>query len=346
MNIYEIDPTTDPRWEEFLQSHPQASIFHTGGWLEALRRTYGYTPVVFTTSPAGCPLTSGIPFCKISGWFRRRRLVALPFSDHCDPLVQTPEQLQSLIDYVREKCNAEGWDYAEVRPTQDELDAVSTFGRSQSYCLHRLDIRRSLTDIFQNVHKSCVQRKIRRSVREGLTYEEGTGDTLLERFYGLLVLTRRRHGLPTQPLCWFQNLIACLSGNLKIRLASKGERPVASILTIRYKRVLVYKYGGSDRRFSNTGGMQFLLWRAIQEAKNDNLWELDLGRSDADNLGLIAFKNRWGAAKTDLAYFRYPVMSADLLAKASQGPISKYVWSHAPDTLVTAASEALYKHLG
>ncbi len=251
-----------------------------------------------------------------------------------------------MTDYVREKCNAEAWDYAEVRPTQEELGPSTTFGKSQSYCLHRLDIRRSLAEIFQNVHKSCVQRKIRRSIREGLTYEEGTGDALLEKFYSLLVLTRRRHGLPTQPLRWFQNLIACLGSNLKIRLASKAERPVASILTIRYKRALVYKYGGSDRRFSNIGGMQFLLWRAIQEAKHDNLWELDLGRSDAGNLGLIAFKNRWGAAKTDLAYFRYPIMSSDLLAKASQGPISKYVWSHAPNALVAAASDAIYKHLG
>ena len=345
MNIYEIDPTTDPRWEEFLQSHPQASIFHTGGWLEALRRTYGYTPVAFTTSPAGRPLTSGIPFCKVSGWFGRR-LVALPFSDHCDPLVQTPEQLRHLIGYVRDKCNAEGWDYAEVRPTKNELGPLSTFGRSQSYCLHRLDIRGNLTEIFGNVHKSCVQRKIRRSLREGLTYEEGTGDTLLEKFYSLLVLTRRRHGLPTQPRCWFQNLIACLGNNLRIRLASKGQRPVASIMTIHYKHALVYKYGASDRRFSNAGGMQFLLWRAIQEAKNDDLWQLDLGRSDADNLGLITFKNRWGAAKTELAYFRYPILSDDLLAKASQARISKYVWSHAPNAVLTVAGRAIYKHLG
>ena len=40
MSVYEIDPTTDERWDDFLQSHPEASIFHTRGWLEALRRTY------------------------------------------------------------------------------------------------------------------------------------------------------------------------------------------------------------------------------------------------------------------------------------------------------------------
>jgi hypothetical protein len=29
------------RWEEFLERHPQTSVFYTPGWLEALRRTYG-----------------------------------------------------------------------------------------------------------------------------------------------------------------------------------------------------------------------------------------------------------------------------------------------------------------
>ena len=66
MTVYEIDPTRDERWDEFLQKHTDASIFHTRGWLEALRQTYGYAPVAFTTSPPGCRLANGFPFCEIS----------------------------------------------------------------------------------------------------------------------------------------------------------------------------------------------------------------------------------------------------------------------------------------
>jgi hypothetical protein len=49
MSVYEIDPLLDPRWPEFLQRNPRASIFHTVGWLDALKRTYGYEPVAYTT---------------------------------------------------------------------------------------------------------------------------------------------------------------------------------------------------------------------------------------------------------------------------------------------------------
>src|ERR1700674_839023 len=95
IGIHKFDPLKDPRWPEFLHRHPDASIFHTPGWLEALRRTYGYQPVVFTTSPPTQELANGLLFCCIDSWFTGRRLVSLPFSDHCEPLTDNPENLRS-----------------------------------------------------------------------------------------------------------------------------------------------------------------------------------------------------------------------------------------------------------
>ena len=166
MNVYEIDPTADERWDDFLQNHPDASVFHTPGWLEALRRTYGYTPIAFTTSPPGRPLTNGIPFCKITGCFGKRRLVSLPFSDHCEPLVQI-EQLNCLLAYLQQKRDVEGWDYLEIRPVNSVLSAATKLRKSQTFFFHKLDVRRSPEEIFRNMHKNCVQRKIRRAEREG-----------------------------------------------------------------------------------------------------------------------------------------------------------------------------------
>jgi hypothetical protein len=342
--VYEFDPTCDGRWDDLLEAHPQASIFHTRGWLEALRRTYGYTPVVFTTSSPGKRLTDGIPFCKITGFFGKRRLVSLPFSDHCQPLAQESEQIKCLVAHLQHKRDLEGWNYVEIRPRTAALLAGTSFGQSQVFAFHQLDLRRNLDDVLQNTHKDCIQRKIRRAARERLTYEEGTTELLLGKFYQLFLMTRRRHGLPIQPISWFRNLIACLGAKLAICVALKDEQPVAAILTLRYKNVLVYKYGCSNQRFNSLGGVQFLLWHAIQQAKENQLWELDLGRSNSDHRGLVQFKDRWGAAQTELLYFRYGANHST--AKVYQDLISKYVWSHAPNAVLTAAGRTLYRYLG
>ena len=346
MTLYEIDPTRDERWDGFLQNHPDASIFHTRGWLEALRRTYGYQPVAFTLSPPGHPLTNAIPFCQVSSWLFGRRLVSLPFSDHSTPLVEHSEQLASLLFCLGEKHRRRKWSYIEIRPADSTSGACTAFGESQAFCLHKLDLSPGLDDIFRNFHKDCVQRKIRRAVREGLTCEEGRSDSLVDTFYQLLLTTRRKHGLPAQPVEWFRNLIACVGDKAKIRVASKDGRPIASIFTLRHKQVLVYKYGCSDRRFSNMGGTQLLLWNAIREAKMSQLSEFDLGRSDRDNLGLLVFKDRWGAVRTPLTYLRYPVRGPSHILGGRQARIGKYVWSHAPGSVLALAGRVLYKHLG
>src|SRR3989442_10500693 len=83
VKVNRVDPLCDPRWGRFLQKHPRASVFHTPAWLEALRRTYGYEPVVYTTTPPGIELTNGMVLCLGYSPITGRRGVSLPFSDHC-----------------------------------------------------------------------------------------------------------------------------------------------------------------------------------------------------------------------------------------------------------------------
>ena len=152
--------------------------------------------------------------------------------------------------------------------------------------------------------------------------------------------------MPPHPRDWFRNLVDCLDDKVKIRIASKDGRPIASIVTLSFKDVLVYKYGCSDERFHNLGGMHLLLWNAIQEAKRNGAREFDLGRTDSDNLGLITFKNRWGASRSQLAYWRYPARRAPAAATRWRMKVSKKIFAHLPDRFLIAAGKMLHKHIG
>ena len=346
--VYQIDPLQDPRWEQFLQTHPRASVFHTSAWLEALRRTYGYEPVVFTTSPPSQQLANGIVCCRISSWLTGSRLVSVAFADHCQPLVRTSDELVELVTHLQRAVSRENCRYVELRCLSNDaldLEAHTGLARSASFSYHSLDLRPDLESLFHAFHPSCVQRKIRRAQREGLTYDEGTSDLLLEPFYSLLVMTRRRHGLPPQPLAWFRNLRDCLGSGLNIRIASNHGQPIASIVTVQYKEAIVYKYGCSDARFHNLGGMPLLFWHTIQEGKKQGMHELDLGRSDAEDTGLIAFKGHLGAASSTLNYYRYPPQSAGsgILRRMAFVP---RLCARLPNSFLRAAGNFLYRHVG
>jgi Acetyltransferase (GNAT) domain len=343
---YRVDPLRDPRWTEFAERHPRGSVFHTRGWLEALRRTYGYEPVVYTTTPPGVGLANGLVLCRVYSRVTGRRLVSLPFSDHCEPLVDCPDDAERLLNSLKLECPREGLKYIELRPRTDGEVSSAEMIRSEAFAFHVVDLGPGLKEIFKRFHKDSIQRKIRRAEREELTYEEGRSEALLEKFYRLLLRTRRRHQLPPHPRAWFRNLVDCLGEQVKIRVASKDSQPIASIVTLSFKDGLVYKYGCSDERFHHLGGMQLLFWNTIQEGKSNGARELDLGRSDCDNPGLITFKDRWGAERSRLTYWRYPPRSAPVTAAGWPMKVVKRLSPHVPDHLLIAAGTLLYKHIG
>lgn len=342
--VHEIDPLRDSRWESLIKRHPRSSVFHSTKWLKALQATYEYSPIVLTTCPPGCDLTNGLVLCQVRSWLTGRRLVSLPFSDHCEPLVENARELDELLLHTKQYIDIRKWKYIEIRPISGCPGDQTGFGESATYSFHSLDLRKSKQELFQAFHKDCIQRKVRRAEREKLQYEEGNSERLLQKFYDLLVLTRRRHCLPPQPLSWFRALLEAFGGDLKIRVASKDDLAIASILTLAHKKSLVYKYGCSDERFHKFGAMSFLFWNAIQEAKDLGCEEFDMGRSDSDNAGLIAFKGHWGAICVPLRYWTYPERPAGKSSSLKKTIVERTV-SMAPEFALRAAGRLLYPHM-
>lgn len=365
-----IDPIRDPRWAHLILRHPKGSVFHTPAWLAALEQTYGYRAIALTSTVGGAEIDDGIPFCEVKSWIGGSRLVSLPFSDHCQPLLQKPADWANYISHLSAEFRHSAWKSVELRPLEapssvirpqsrlakagdrrpiGESDRQAKFSNHQEYNLHKIDLRSDLSDIFRNFHKDCVQRKIRRAEREGLQCKVGRSDSHLEKFYSLLLLTRRRHGLPPQPAAWFRNLRDFFGENLTIRIAAKDGRPIASVLTLLHKKTLVYKYGASDSSFHKLGAMPMLFWQAISDAKQHGIEEFDLGRSGVDSPGLNAFKEHLGAMPSRVVYLRYNGKSDPSLqlteARASV-QITKFIFSRLPLAFGRMAGALLYKHIG
>jgi len=342
--VYTIDPLKDARWTPFVHTHPHASIFHTRGWLDALRRTYGYRPVAFTTSDPGGPLSNALLFARVSSWLTGRRIVSLPFSDHCQPLFHSNDHLQDVLTYLQTETACQRWGYVEIRPVNGTM---SGFHPVASYRMHRINLEPSLDEIFQTFDKDSVRRRICRAERAGLLEKHGQSEDLLGAFYKLLILTRRRHRLPPQPYVWFRNLVQSLGDAAEVRVAyTQEQQPIAAILNLRFKDALFYKYGCSDTRYKNLGAMPFLFWRAIQDAKGTGANEFDLGRSDEDNPGLVAFKDAWTKSACRLVYWRFPPSPAHHVRSGWAMRVARLLFAHLPNRALTTAGELVYPHMG
>jgi len=256
---------------------------------------------------------------------------------------------QALISALERGLKEEKLRFIEIRAACASLAPNSSRLSTNTFSFHKLDLGLSLATLFANCHKSSTQRKILRAEREGLVCETGRSQALLNSFWDLLLITRRRHGVPPQPKRWFRNLIDCFGDSMQIRVAYKEKQPVASILTLRHKQTLMYKYGGSDARFHNLGGTQLLFWRAIEDAKRDGLSVFDLGRTDCENAGLVTFKDRWGSVCSTLSYSRVSLVpstdGSERLGSQHARRLAKELVSHLPSSVLRLAGSALYRHI-
>ena len=88
------------------------------------------------------------------------------------------------------------------------------------------------------------------------------------------------------------------------------------------------------------------MWRAIEDAKRLDLSELDLGRSDIDNAGLITFKNRFGATQSRVTYKKFPESKAARGRHDWQLKVAKRVFAAMPERVLVMAGKLLYPHIG
>jgi hypothetical protein len=345
MSFYTLDPLHDSRWDDLVASHPRASVFHARGWLKALARTYGYRPFVLTSTPDEGPLSSGIAFCAVTSWLTGARLVSLPFADHAEPLLGGADDESEAEDWIRELGSQGRWKYVELRPIAWGRRADSPLVIGPSFWLHTLDLRPPLQELAHNMHKDCIRRRIQHAQQMSLEYERGSSDALLQAFYRLLVITRKRHRLLPQPYSWFQNLIKEFCPRPEIRVARKDGVAVAAIFTLRHRGSVVYKYGCSDERLHRLAGMPFLFWKLIEESKAEGAVQIDLGRTEPENRGLIEFKDRLGASKCPISYLRHPRFEETVNLDSPRVAAVRRVFSTLPSGISSGLGKLVYRHM-
>jgi len=137
-----------------------------------------------------------------------------------------------------------------------------------------------------------------------------------------------------------------MGSRIQIRLARKNGTAIAAVLTLQHGTTVVYKYGCSNEAFQSLGGMPFLFWRMIEESKVSGAERIDFGRSELDNAGLITFKNRIGASRKLLTYYRFGNPQRAKANFSWESHAVRGMLSSLPDTVLKTAGNFLYKHLG
>jgi hypothetical protein len=301
-----VNPIKYPRWDELLLTHPDRSIFHTTDWARVLVDSYGFTPHYFL-SLEGDKIAVAVPVMEIRNFVAGKRGVSLPFSDYCDPLLLDDRSILEVLDKTFSYGKERGWTSLEIRTRKVLSDVIPPPG---FYFHHDLDISLGEKNLFSQFRGSN-QRNIRKAEREGVeVLFENTLESV-KKYYALHCGTRKMHGLPSQPLSFFQNLHRyILSKNHGfVALASLRGKSIAGGIFIHYGEKALFKFGASDQRYQALRANNLVMWEAIRWYSRNRFRNFSFGRTDPENEGLRNYKRGWGSNEGVVNYIHFDLIN-------------------------------------
>jgi hypothetical protein len=285
---------------------------------------------------------AGLPIMEINDPLKKRQWMSLPFTDHCAPLHTSLSALNFLEAGIlqrigkRSNCRLElRWGFPSPR-----------LFRTNDYVLTTSPINGCTEDLAANIDSNDF-RNIRKAEKRGIKIENGISIQHLREFYSMHLETRRRHGVPVQPLRFFTLLKQEIldRGLGQVWIARKDETPVAGAIFLHWNNTLTYKYGASTEEGRENFANDLLMWKAMFWGCQNGFTVLDWGRSDIGEAGLRRFKMKWGSEETPLEYSKnFPSTSHGFRERLM--PIVNIVINKSPLWVCRFSGEWFYRYFG
>ena len=183
-----------------------------------------------------------------------------------------------------------------------------------------IDMEREEDELLKNFH-SKTRYNIRYAKRKGVEVAEDNSDKAFDRYIQLTRETVERQGFHAHSAHYHKLMWECLH----IRLVKQGEKPIARLLTARYKGEIIttwivfvwhdfiyYPYGASSDKYKNVMANNLIMWEAIKYGKKLGLKTFDLwGREpgkgftkfkEGYNPQVVEFLGTWDLVASPLYY--------------------------------------------
>jgi len=327
------------------------SFHHSQTWLDLITRLYGYSVIPLTTTDPTGQVTGFLPLCRVDSPITGKRLVALPFSDHCPLLAADDAAAHNLIDQAIRQAQEQKVKYLELRTgINDVLSKRSDLLEGNLYVRWLMPLPADSDTIWSGLRKP-VQHQIKKSKKLGVQVRIAQTRKDMAEYYRLHLQTRtKKHGMPAQPQRFFFELwdAFAASGAMQLLLAEYQGTAIAGIILLASGTTVRYAYGASDEHYLNLAPNNLLIWTAITWGCTQGYQTFDLGRTACTNEGLMEFKRRWGANMEPLPYYYHPQMAG--LAATSESSrkfrLLTACWKKLPVSVAGTLGTRLYKHLG
>ncbi|MFT2090406.1 FemAB family XrtA/PEP-CTERM system-associated protein [Paraglaciecola sp. 2405UD69-4] len=344
MNI-RLSVTSDKQaWEQYVNAHPDATPYHRFAWVQSIEQAYHHKNVSFIALEGGS-VVGVLPCINMKKPFSSSVFCSLPYCDLGFCLADNETIQKAIITKATEHLKSVKGSAFEYRDSNlTATDELSFEGEKVRMLLPLPESSDELMSSF----KSKLRSQIRKSEKNGLTFNIASNSKSIDDFYQIFSINMRKLGSPVHSKEWFKTLFDNYGDNIILSVVYSENIPVgAGIVLVNGKKACI-PWASTVSEYNRLAPNMMLYWSLLQHVSNTNVEEFDFGRSTF-NEGTYKFKRQWGAKPQPL---KWSNLIADNQEKSESNiKVSKVrelvenVWSKLPLKVTTVIGPMIRRHI-
>ena len=340
LSVRECDETDAFQWDQYVQSHPEATPYHQWGWRHIFGDAFRQAPRYYGAF-VGADLQGILPLVDFRSLLFGHFFVSLPYVNYGGIIGSGAEARRALLDHVTALA-------AELSCTHIELRHVSPQFDDTAVRQHKVAMRLSLpetSDACWSALSGKVRNQVRKATKNGLSVRCG-GQELLDDFYAVFAVNMRDLGTPVYGRFCFDAILRTFSDSSAVTVVYAAQRPLAGSVTIRFRDGIEVPWASSLRLHNHLHANELLYWEMIRSAIEGGLRVFDFGRSTPD-AGTFHFKRKWGAQPTPLAW-EYSAVRAHIPDHSpTNAKFTKaiWMWQQLPVSVANMLGPHIVRHI-
>jgi CelD/BcsL family acetyltransferase involved in cellulose biosynthesis len=360
--LIEVDPAHDVRWDAFVGSRRDGSIFHHSAWLRALEAEYsGRVVGLACTGSHGellgvLPLlsTRGLPFRRKSG-LSGPRLSSLPRTPTAGPLAVDQAAMEALVRGAVDRVRARPDWHLQLKLEGPHLDGLVEEVRGERW-RHTfvLELPSAPEELrFGNARNNArIRWAVTKAERLQVRVRAAREEAELRAWYRLYLETMRRHAVPPRPFRFFSALWTTLRPHRLMELllaehqSDTGTHLLAGSIFLKFGQTVFYGFNGSHQNALSLRPNDIIMWNAIYDACAAGYRRFDLGEVDAGSRSLADFKRKWGSEPSWLYRYYYPARPTEQsYSESTAVRAARAVWRYFPLRGTAVLGDRIYSFM-
>ena len=356
MRVSEIEPGSDPRWDEFVAGEPEGHVYQHSGWLRCLAAEYDRPLIGLCAEDGDGGLTGILPLVSTSGvpLFRRSAVVgarvsSLPRTPVAGPLARDRGTAATLLEAALDRARQHDGARLQIKRAAPDLDGlVDGLGGApwrSTYVVALPDDPEALRFGNSRNH-GRIKWAVNKAAKEGVEVRVAEDLSDVRAWYPLYLRTMREVVVPPRPLRLFEAMWRELAPHdlMRLYVAEQRGSMIAGSIVLGLGRTAYYAFNGRLRSALPLRPNEVLQWEAIHDACRRGFERYDLGEVVAGGEGLADFKRKWGADEVQMHRYYHPPPEPDA-DDADGGGLARRVWPRLPLGATRLAGDIAYRWL-